>query len=431
MQRAVNGLIARHEILRTTYPVIHENAAQVIAAQLTIALPVLDLSTVPSSWREDEARRIVQEESAKGFDLAADPILRALVLKLDETDHVLFLNTHHIASDGWSSGVMINDLSAFYKAALDNESPELPELETQYADYSFWQRNWLQGEVLDNQLAYWRQQLEGAPPILTLPTDRVRPETQTFGGALYEHTLPRSVADSVRALSRQRGATSFMTMLASFDVMLHYCSGQDEIVVGTDVANRTSVKTESLIGFFVNLLVLRLDLGGNPSFEQLIARAREMALGAYAHQDVPFDKLVEELRPERNLSHSPLVQVLFVQQNTPRSSANFPGLEISRFKIEVRSKFDMAVFVNESAQEITTSWVYNPDLFDHASVARMASNFELAVRTAVVQPTIKLDDLCAILAGSDKLQRESEQKKFQETGLEKLKKIRRKVIAEV
>ncbi len=386
MKRAVNGLVARHEILRTNYRVIKENAAQVIAEHLTIEMPVTDLSHLPTGRREDEARRMVQAESDKGFDLAAEPMLRARLFKLDETDHILLLNTHHIASDGWSSGVMVNDLSTLYKNALDNVPAALPELEIQYADYAFWQRNWLQGEVLDQQLAYWRQQLEGAPPVLSLPTDRERPATQTFRGAMYEHVLPRSVADAVRVLSRQQGATPFMTMLASFDALLHYCTGQEEIVVGTDVANRTSVKTESLIGFFVNLLVLRLNLGGNPSFEQLMARAREMALGAYAHQDVPFDKLVEELRPERNLSHSPLVQVLFVQQNTPRSTSAFPGLEISRFKIEVQSKFDMAVFVSENAQEIASSWVYNPDLFDHTTIARMATNFELALRTAAAQP---------------------------------------------
>ena len=431
MKKAVNGLIGRHEILRTNYRVINDHAAQVIAERLTIEMPVTDLSSLPGGRREEEARRMVQAESEKGFDLAAEPMLRARLFKLDETDHILFLNTHHIASDGWSSGVMVNDLSALYKSALENEPAALPELEIQYADYAFWQRNWLQGEVLDQQLAYWRQQLDGAPPVLSLPTDRARPAIQTFRGAVYEHALPRSVADAVRLLSRQQGATPFMTMLASFDALLHYCTGQDEIVVGTDVANRTSVMTESLIGFFVNLLVLRLNLGGNPSFEQLIARAREMALGAYAHQDVPFDKLVEELRPERNLSHSPLVQVLFVQQNTPRSTSTFPGLEISRFKVEVDSKFDMAVFVSETPQEIASSWVYNPDLFDHATIARMAANFELALRTVTTQPNIKLDELCAALAGADKQQRESEQKKFEETGLAKLKKIRRKVIAEV
>jgi len=431
VRKALNDLVARHEVLRTRYVAHESHPVQKIEARVTLEMPVTEIGGRSATEREEEARRLLQIESGKPFDLASGPVLGAKLYVLDEQDHILFLNMHHIASDGWSTGVLLNDLAAFYQAAREKVAAALPELEIQYADYAHWQRNWLRGEVLDNQLGYWRQQLEGAPPVLSLPADRPRPATQTFRGAMYEHALPGSVADAVRVLSRQQGATPFMTMLASFDALLHYCTGQDEIVVGTDVANRTSVKTEALIGFFVNLLVLRLNLGGNPSFEQLIARAREMALGAYAHQDVPFDKLVEELRPERNLSHSPLVQVLFVQQNTPRSTATFPGLEISRFKIEVQSKFDMAVFVSESAQEIASSWVYNPDLFEHATVARMAANFELALRTAVAQPKIKLDALCATLAGADKQQRESEQKKFQKTGLDKLKKIRRKAIAEV
>ncbi len=431
LRKALNDLVARHEILRTRYMAHDSHPVQIIETQVTLDVPVIAIGGLSPADKEDEAQRLIQVEADRPFDLASGPVLDAKLFLLDKKEHILFLNTHHIASDGWSTGVLLNDLAALYRAARENVPPSLPELTIQYADYAFWQRNWLRGKVLDNQVTYWRHQLDGAPPVLSLPTDRPRPARQTFRGAVYEHTLPRSVAEAIQALSRQQGATPFMTMLASFDALLHYCSGQDDIIVGTDVANRTSVETEVLVGFFVNLLVLRLNMSGNPSFEQLIARAREMALGAYAHQDVPFDKLVEELRPERNLSHSPLVQVLFVQQNTPRSTATFPDLEISRFKIEVASKFDMAVFVSESAQEIATSWVYNPDLFDHTAIARMAANFELSLRTAVAQPKIKLDALCATLAGSDKLQRESEQIKFQETGLAKLKKARRKVIAEV
>ncbi len=428
LRKALNDLVARHEVLRTRYVAQDSHPVQKIETQVTLEMPAVEVSGRSAAEKEEGARRVLQAESGKPFDLASGPVLDAKLYVLSDDEHILFLNMHHIATDGWSTGVLLNDLAALYQAAKEKTVAQLPELDIQYADYAAWQRNWLRGEVLEKQLAYWRQQLEGAPPVLTLPTDRPRPVTQTFRGATYEHVLPRSVADAVRVLSRQHGATPFMTLLASFDALLYYLSGQEEIVVGTDMANRTSVKTEPLIGFFVNLLVLRLNLGGNPSFEQLMARARELALGAYAHQDVPFDKLVEELRPERNLSHSPLVQVLFVQQNTPRSTASFPGLEISRFKIEVQSKFDIAVFVSESSQEIASSWVYNPDLFDHATIARMAANFELALRTAAAQPEIKLDALCATLAGADKQQRESDQKKFEETGLAKLKKIRRRAI---
>jgi len=208
-------------------------------------------------------------------------------------------------------------------------------------------------------------------------------------------------------------------------------TGQHDIVIGTDMANRTSVQTEALIGFFVNLLVLRTDLSGNPSFEELLDREREIAIGAYAHQDLPFDKLVEELRPERNLSHSPLVQVLFVQQNTPRSNASMPGLEIGHFPLDVASKFDMAVFMRENGSEVAGSWVYNPDLFDASTIARMAANFEMLLQAAVADPKARLSSLCDLLAAAEKQQRGSEHKKFQEAGLEKLKKVRRKAIAEV
>jgi non-ribosomal peptide synthetase component F len=266
--------------------------------------------------------------------------------------------------------------------------------------------------------------------VLSLPSDRPRPAAQTFRGAVYESGIPRSLTDGLRALGRQQGATMFMTMLAGFEALVHYYIGQDDLVLGTDLANRATVQTESLIGFFVNLLALRTDVLGNPTFEELIARVREVALDAYAHQDLPFDKLVEELRPERNLSHSPIVQVLFVQQNTPRSSAGMPGLEMGGFKLEVPSKFDLAVFMSESESEVAGRWVYNPDLFDAGTIARMTGNFELLLRSAIVDPKLRLAALCELLAGVEKQQRGDQQKRSHEAGLEKLKKIRRKAIAD-
>jgi non-ribosomal peptide synthetase component F len=326
---------------------------------------------------------------------------------------------------------MMNDLSAFYRAALENKPATLPLLEIQYADYAIWQRKWLQGDVLADQLTFWKRELEGAPAVLSLPTDHPRPETQSFRGAVYESVLPKSLVDGLRILGRQQGSTMFMTMLAGFESLLYYYTRQPDLVIGTDLANRMTVQTEALIGFFVNLLVLRTDVSGNPAFAELIKRVREVSLNAYAHQDLPFDKLVEELRPERNLSHSPLVQVLFVQQNTPRASSKMPGLEVERFRLEVASKFDMAVFVGESENVVIGQWVYNPDLFEPSRIARMANNFETVLRTAVVDPKIRLAAICDLLADLEKQQRGGEQKRLQEAGLEKLKKIRRKAIAEV
>jgi amino acid adenylation domain-containing protein/FkbH-like protein len=431
LEDALTGLVERHEILRTSYQISGDHPIQVIAPATPVKLPVFDRRDLPGTAREDEARRMAQADAATPFNLAAGPALRCMLIQLGDEDHVLCLNTHHIASDGWSTGVLLNDLSELYAAALDKRKPKLAPLEIQYADYAAWQRKWLDGEVLNSQLRYWRKALAGAPPLLLLPTDRKRPEVQRFRGATYDTSISRTLTQGIRSLSKQQGVTSFMTMLAGFKSLLHFLTGQHDIVIGTDMANRTSVQTEPLIGFFVNLLVLRTDLSGNPSFEELLAREREVAIGAYAHQDLPFDKLVEELRPERNLSYSPVVQVLFVQQNTPRSNSSMPGLEIGRFALEVQSKFDMAVFMREAGNQVFGSWVYNPDLFDAGTITRMAANLEMVLDAAVADPKVQLSALCDLLTSVEKQQRGSEHKKFQEAGLEKLKKVRRKAIAEV
>jgi hypothetical protein len=358
-------------------------------------------------------------------------MLRAVLLRLADTEHVLFLNTHHIASDGWSTGVMVNDLCALYEAAAGEKPSPLPPLALQYADYSCWQRNWLQGEILDQQLAYWNQQLSGAPPFLALPTDRTRPPLQTYRGAMLETAVPRNIIEGLTSVGRKHGATMFMTLLAGFECLMHYSTGQSDIVLGTDLANRTIVETEAMIGFFVNLLPLRVDVSGDPTFIELIEKVRNVSLNAYAHQDVPFDKLVEELKPERNLSYSPLVQVLFVQQNTPRARATMPGIEMSRFKMEVQSKFDMAVFMRETGSEVVASWQYNPDLFDETTISGLVSSYQLLLQAAISNPKANVSSLCGLLVEADKDRRGSEQLKVQKAGLDKLKKIRRKAVADV
>jgi amino acid adenylation domain-containing protein len=427
LELSLNGLIARHEILRTTYGVVNDQPVQKIASRLAIALPVIDLSSLTSGEREQQAAQMVQAESEKGFDLGSDPILRGMVIKLGKEDHVLFLNTHHIASDGWSTGVMLNDLSTLYRAALEKKPADLPPLEIQYADYAVWQRNWLQGEVLKKQMAFWKSELVGAPPLLALPTDHPRPAVQTFRGAVHESALPKNLVESLRLLGRQQGSTLFMTLLAGFEALIYHYTGQPDLVLGTDLANRTTVQTEALIGFFVNLLVLRTDVSGNPTFEELTKRVREVTLRAYAHQDLPFDKLVEELRPERNLTHSPLVQVLFVQQNTPRSTGSMQGLKMERFPLDVPSKFDMAVFIGESADHVVGRWVYNPDLFDASTVARMAGLYEVLLRAVASESNVPLSRIYDALGEAEQRLRAAEQKSFHETSLRKLKGAKRKV----
>jgi len=392
---------------------------------LHIALPVMDLTSIPADHREEEARRIVQNECDKPFDLAKDPPLRALLLKLDEREHILFLNSHHISSDGWSNGVFMRDLAVFYAAALERTPPALPDLVIQYADYAVWQRNWLRGEVLDRQLKYWRTRLQGAPPVLTIPTDKPRPPVRTYKGATHKSTLPNNLMEAVRAVSRQQGATRFMTMLAAFQCLLYYFTRQPDIVLGTDVANRNDVRTEALIGFFVNLLVLRTDLSGDPSMVELLGRVRETALGAYANEDAPFDRVVEELHPERSLGHSPLVQVLFVQMSQMHGRTELPGLEVSAFPLDLPSKFDLAVFISDTREGVSGSWMYNSDLFDAATIARMSSLYQVALDKVTAAAT-KLSEVVQVLAESERAGRMTENREFQEVSLKKLKMVRRK-----
>ena len=312
---AVNEIVRRHEALRTTFVVRDGVAAQAIAPALEIAIPVVDLGALDCELQEAEALCLASEEARRPFDLALGPLLRATTLDLGvrpstgEREHIVMFTLHHIVSDGWSSGVLIREFVALYEAFVAGRPSPLPDLTIQYADYAVWQREWLQGEVLERQLAYWRDRLAGAPPTLDLPTDRPRPATQDHAGATHHFTVGKDIAERLASLGRREGATLFMTLLAAFQLLLSRYSGQRDISVGTPVANRRRLELEGLIGFFVNTLVMRTDLSGDPSFRALLARARETVLGAQAHQDLPFERLVEELQPTRDVSRDPLFQV--------------------------------------------------------------------------------------------------------------------------
>jgi amino acid adenylation domain-containing protein len=423
---ALNGIVRRHEVLRTTYRAEGDEPIQVIAPELRVTLPLEDLSSLAPMDRENEARRIIQEECSKSYDLAKDHILRCLLLKLSAQEHILFLNLHHIATDGWSNGVLVRDLAAFYGAALEGKPLSVPELTIQYADYAVWQRNWLHGAVLEKQLEYWKRRLKDAPPILEILTDRPRPAVQTFRGASHIASLPSSLMDGVRILSRQHEATVFMTLLAAFQCLILYYSKQPDIVLGTDVAGRNDVRTEALIGFFVNLLVLRTDLSGNPSVPELLGRVRETALGAYAHQDTPFDKLVEELRPERSLSHNPLVQTLFVQTTRTHTQVQMPRLQMSNVLLDLPSKFDLMVLVTESTPHASVKWVYSCDLFDAATIERMAFLYQIAIEKITTEGDMRLGEIIRSLAEADERHRATENRQFQEMSLQRLKQIKQR-----
>ena len=315
LEQSLNEVVRRHEVLRTVFATVNGNPVQKILPSLAIALTPIDISQQPENERQPALQSLLKEEAERPFDLSRGPLIRARLWHLAPHDHVLALNLHHIVSDGWSMGVLFRELSALYQAYRSGEPSPLPELPIQYADYAIWQRNWLQGENLDIQLSYWRKQLDGLS-TLQLPTDHLRPPVQTYRGASQSLELSAQLSQAIKGLGRREGVTLFMTLLAAFQTLLcRYC-GQQDIAVGTPIAGRARQETEGLIGFFVNTLVLRADLSNNPTFKELLRQVRETTLEAYTHQDLPFEKLVEELHPERNPSISPLFQVMFILQNT-------------------------------------------------------------------------------------------------------------------
>jgi hypothetical protein len=423
LERSLNEIVQRHESQRTAFTTVNGQPVQVIESSLAIPLPLEDLSGLPENDREGEARRLAAQEALHPFDLTKGPLLRAKLLRLAPEDHVLLLTMHHIVSDAWSAGVFLQELGALYEAFSVGKPSPLPELAIQYADYAAWQRQWLQGRVLEKQLSYWREQLKGAPPVLDLPGDHPRPRVRSFRGSHQLFALSSDLSNDLKRLSQQEGVTIFMTLLAAFQTLLSRYTGQEQIVVGTDVANRTALETERLIGFFINLLPIRTNLSGNPTFHELLARLRDVALGAYAHQDIPFDKLVEELQPERSLSHNPIVQVLFVMQNIPRLQRELTGLKLSSFEMPItRSKFDVAVFMVEREDGLTAHWISSTDLFEPATIRRMANHFERLLRSIVQDPAARLSAL-EFLSDEEKDQRSAEKQQHKQVRVKKLRSV--------
>jgi len=366
----------------------------------------VDLRSRPIADREAVARQIAATEAAKPFDLSVAPLLRAVLITLDDEDHVLLLTMHHIVSDAWSATIFMQELRDLYTPYSSGTVPSLPQLTLQYADYAAWQREWLSGDTLNKQLAFWRERLSGAPPLLTLPTDHPRPERQSFEGAISRFQLSPELTIALKAICRKEGVTLFMVLLAGYQILLSRLSGQEQVVVGTDSANRFSVETERMIGFFINLLALKTNFEGNPTFRDVLAQVRETTLACYAHQEMPFDKIVEELRPDRNLSHNPIVQVLFVMQNAPVASKDFCGLRLSGFGASIdKSKFDIAVFAAERGNTVEGAWVYSTELFESETIERMARMFSTLLSQAVAEPTTRVSAL-ELYSEQDKQARE-------------------------
>ncbi len=393
-EAALREIVRRHEVLRTRFLRVDGTPEQIIDETSDFVVERADLTDMPPEQREVEVRRLARKEAKQPFDLATDPVLRAKLLSLSDDEHALFLTVHHIAADGWSLGILMRELTPLYEAFRRNEPSPLPELTLQYADFSVWQRKWLSDTVLDRQLDYWRQRLDGAPPALDLPADRPRQAQPTLAGGREPLEIPKQLAGQIKEFARTRNATLFMTLLAAFKTLLMRYSGVDDIVVGTPVANRNRVETDGLIGFFVNTLVLRSDLGDNPSFLQLLERVREVTLSAYAHQDLPFERLVEELVPARDLSRTPLFQVMFVVQNTSPIATELADLNLTPMPIKGdSSKFDLTLSVAETEDTITALAEYSRDLFDPPTIRRLLQSFRILLEGIVENPEARLADL--------------------------------------
>jgi amino acid adenylation domain-containing protein len=394
--RALGEIVRRHEALRTVFGEVDGAPVQVIAPFGGFTLPVEDLSGLGEADREAAVERRAGEEARRPFDLSAGPLFRAGLLRLGIEEHVLLLTMHHIVSDGWSSGVLFGEMSALYGAYREGRESPLPELPVQYADYAVWQREQLAGEALERHLSYWRERLTGAPELLELPTDHPRPAVRTYRGAAVPMALSPELLERLQALGRSEGATLYMTVLGAFQVLLSKYSGSEDIVVGSPIAGRTRKEIKELIGFFVNTLVLRTDLSGDPSFREVLRRAREGTLGAYDHQEVPFEKLVAELRPERSLSHSPLFQVVFTLENAEGGGGGgaLPGLEVSGVGADRGSaKFDLSLVLTANAQGLRGGLSYSTDLFEHGTVERMVGHLERVLEQVAADADVRLSQL--------------------------------------
>jgi condensation domain-containing protein len=394
LRRALVVVIERHEALRTVFRPVEGAPRQVVLGEWSFELPVFDLRPLAPADREREMLRIAREQARRRFDLAADLMLRVCAIRIGEHEHVLLALEHHIAFDGWSDSQLFAELGELYRAESEGREPELPELPIQYMDFAAWQRERMQGEVLAEHLAHWRSELLGAPPCLQLPTDRPRPPVQRFDGAHHHFELDPQLPAAVRALAAAEGATPFIVLLAAFAALLGRWSGERDILVGSPIAGRGRPELEHLIGFFSNTIVLRVRLDGDPSFRQLVRRARETAIAAYEHQDLPFEKLVEELRPPRDPSRNPIFQVNFRVQSAAPATLSLPGVEITSFDLDIGfSRFDLALELQLHPGRFSGYVEYNEALFEEGTARRLASRLRTLLADALARPDATVSSL--------------------------------------
>lgn len=429
-----NIIVARHEVLRTGFKAVQGQPVQVIASELALDVPIDDLSHLAEEQQRPAVEELIKQEAQRPFDLEQPPLLRVRLLRLGAREHILCLMLHHIIADGWSLGVIIRELANCYAAFASGQAAKLTDLPIQYTDFAVWQREWLApgapGAELERQRSYWRERLQpqGAQlPPLALPTDRPRPPIQSYQGAQQVFMLPAPLTEQLKALSQASGTTLFMTLMASFKALLHCYTGQEEIVVGTDVAGRNRAETIDLIGFFVNQLVLRTSLAGNPEFEQLLHRVRDGALEAYAHQDLPFDQLVELLNIPRDLSRTPLFQVKLVLQNAPLPVLELPGLSLRRMDIDPgTAKFDLLLNLWEEHGTLVGTLDYNTDIFNQARMMRLLEDYQQILEIIISQPKIALSALTERMALLDREYQQRRLEARKSANLERLRGNRRR-----
>lgn len=432
LERSLGEVVKRHESLRTTFREDSGKLVQIITPHASLPLPLVELNGLPRAQREAEAARLAFQDSQRPFDLTTEPLIRAIILRLGEEEHVAILAMHHIISDAWSLSLLIQEIAAFYESFAKGAPAPLPELPIQFADYACWQREQLQGEALDSQLAYWMNQLRDLPPILDLPAGRLRLPTPSSQGARRFIKLSKELTGALKELSRREGATLFMTLLAAFQILLHRETMQEDFLIGSPIANRTRPETETLIGLFVNTLVLRGDLSGNPSFRELVARVCETTLEADAHQSLPFDKLVKALQPDRSAGQMPLIQVAFTLRNNPPPILALPGLVLRPLETDRGTvQFDLTLNFIEREQELVGAFEYKTNLFEADTIDRLWGHYERILKTVVAAPQLKLSQIEEAIAEADRQQWDASKKELGVVRLQKAMKIKRKVFSGV
>jgi alpha-ketoglutarate-dependent taurine dioxygenase len=429
LERSLNEIIRRHEVLRTTFATVKGESVQVIHPETRLRIVVQSLLALPTAGRERKAEKLSLEEARRAFDLLGGPVLRVKLLRTADEEHILLLTMHHIVADGWSMGILIRELATLYEAFSSGQPSPLAELPLQYADYAAWQREWLKGESFTSQLTYWKQQLAGAPAALEFPTDRAKRQGQSHKGAVKSLVLDKDLTEALRAFSQREGVTLFMTLLAAYKALLYRYSEQQDILVGTPIANRNRAQIEGLIGFFVNMLALRTKVSGGLRFRELLGQVREVSLQAYAHQDLPFDKLVEVLQPKRKPHHPPLFQTTFVLQNIPLSQTlRLPRLTLAPYEIAlVQMQYDFSITVWEEPGQLTAHLKYLTALFDAETITRIIENYEAILRRIVTQPDMRLNSI-EMTGERERSTRVMESKERANASLKKLLTVRPKAI---